>query len=355
VALYVWQLDLEPDFPLAVIEYVVHDDRDRMHWHDHLEIAAVLEGRGVFLFGKRALPAELGDIFFINNSQPHVALADPGTSLRLLLVLFRPELIAGAGCRELDVGYLAPFRFDERAASPRIRGKSALAAEVLPALHELQAAWQRHDPAERHLVDATLRRALALVNRQRGPHSNAAAIRAAADRREQIRPVLAYVDGHCHETITLDDVAEVVHVSPSRVRHVFKDVTGVSFKEYLTQVRVAEAKRLLLGTDDSVAEVARLVSYTNLHQFYKVFHRSCAMSPGEYRRYYTTASGEAAPAAIRYPPAGAAARPATRPDATRARASRTTSRNARARSVKTPKSPRATALGSTRLLPTATA
>jgi AraC-like DNA-binding protein len=295
VAVYVWQQDLEPAFPLAVLEYTAQGEGDRMHWHDHLEIAVVLEGRGVFLFGRRAMPAETGDIFFIDNSQPHVALADPGSSLRLLLVLFRPELIAGPGCRELDLGYLAPFRVDERIASSRIRAGSALAAAVAPVLYELRETWERHDPAERYLADATLRRALALVNRDRGACGKAAAVRAAADRREQIRPVLAYVDRHCRESITLDDVAEVVHVSPSRVRHVFKDVTGVSFKEYVTQVRVAEAKRLLLGTDHSVADIARAVSYTNLHQFYKVFYRSCAMSPGEYRRYYTPAGGEAVP------------------------------------------------------------
>jgi AraC-like DNA-binding protein len=296
MAVYVWQQDLEPEFPLAVLEYTARDDGDRMHWHDHLEIAMVLDGRGAFLFGRRAMPAEAGDIFFIDNSQPHVALADPGSSVRLLLVLFRPELIAGPGCRALDLGYLAPFRVDERIASPRICGGSSLAAEVAPVLRELRDTWERHDPAERQLADATLRRALALVNRDRGAAGKAAAaVRSAADRREQIRPVLAYVDRHCRESITLDDVAGVVHVSPSRVRHVFKDVTGVSFKEYVTQVRVAEAKRLLLGTDLSVADIARAVSYTNLNQFYKVFYRSCAMSPGEYRRYYMPAGGEAIP------------------------------------------------------------
>lgn len=299
MAVYVWQQDLEPDFPLATLEYVAHGDGDRMHWHDHFEIARVLEGRGTFMFGRRALAAGVGDIFFIDNSQPHVALADPGTSLRLLLVLFRPELIAGPGCRELDLGYLAPFRVDERTASPRIRGASALAGEVAPVLDQLRRTWERHDPAERHLLDATLRLALALVNRRPVTRASVGAVRAAADRRQQIRPVLAYVDGHCRESITLGDVADLVHVSPSRVRHVFKDVTGVSFKEYLTQVRVTEAKRLLLGTDFSVAEIARAVSYTNLHQFYKVFYRSCAMSPGEYRRYYTPAGGEAAPVPAR--------------------------------------------------------
>jgi len=312
MAVYVWQQELDPDFPLAVIEYATRGDRDRMHWHDHLEIALVLEGRGAFLFGRRALPAEPGDVFFIDNSQPHVAVGDPcgtasaaGGTLRLLLVLFRPELIAGPGCRELDLGYLAPFRVDGRTASPRVCGDSALAGALAPVLRELRETWGRHDPAERHLMDATLRRALGLAIRDRGTGSGDAAARAAADRREQIRPVLAYVDRHCRESITLDDVAEVVHVSPSRVRHVFKDVTGVGFKEYVTNVRVAEAKRLLLGTDLSVAEIARAVSYTNLHQFYRVFYRSCAMSPGEYRRYYTPAGvndGEGTPSAIEAEP-----------------------------------------------------
>jgi AraC-like DNA-binding protein len=305
MAVYVWQQDMDPGFPLAVLEYTARGDRDPMHWHDHFEIAMVLEGQGSFMFGRRALAAGPGDIFFIDNSQPHVALAEPGGSLRLLLVLFRPELIAGPGCRELDLGYLAPFRGDELGASPRIRGTSRLAAEVAQALHELRAIWDRHDPAERHLADATLRLALALVNRHPRSRTTADAARTASDRREQIRPVLAYVDGHCRDSITLDDVAGLVHVSPSRVRHVFKDVTGVSFKEYVTQVRVAEAKRLLLGTDLSVAEIARGVSYTNLHQFYKVFYRSCAMSPGEYRRYYTPAGGGVAPATTR--PAAAVA------------------------------------------------
>lgn len=299
MAVHVWPQDMEPEFPLAVLEYTAHGAEDPMHWHDHFEIAVVEEGRGVFMFGRRALTAEAGDIFLVDDSQPHVALADPGTSLRLLLVLFRPELIAGPGCRELDLGYLAPFRADERSVAPRIRGASALAAEVTPVLEQLRTIWDRHDPAERHLADATLRLALALVTRHRGAGVRAGAARAAADRREQIRPVLAYVDRHCRESITLEDVAGLVHVSPSRVRHVFKDVTGVSFKEYVTQVRVAEAKRLLLGTDLSVAEIARAVSYTNLYQFYKVFYRSCAMSPGEYRRYYTPAGGLPDAAAMR--------------------------------------------------------
>jgi AraC-like DNA-binding protein len=291
VATYVWQQAMDPDFPLAVLEYTVRGDRDPMHWHDHFEIALVLEGRGVFMFGRRPLEAETGDVFFIDNSQPHVALADRGGPLRLLLVLFRPELIAPPGCRELERGYLAPFGTAD-GRSPRVRAGTPLADQIGRLLAGLQTAWTGHDPAGRHVADGTLRLVLGLVNRDPEAGASPDAIRAAADRREQIRPVLAYVDRHGREAISLEDVAALVHVSPSRLRHVFKEVTGVSFKEYVTHVRVAEAKRLLLGTEQSVADVARAVSYTNLYQFYKVFSRSCGMSPGEYRRHYAPAAVE---------------------------------------------------------------
>ena len=313
MAVFVWQQELDPSFPLAVLEYRTGEGEDRMHWHDHLEVALVLGGRGRFLFGRRELPAEPGDVFFIDNSQPHVAVRDGTAPLRLLLVLFRPEVVARPGCRAFDAAYLSPFRADERTFSGRVPGGSPLGDVIAAAIGELAETWRRHDLADRHLLDASLRRILGLMIRDRVGCEGMD--RSAADRREQIRPVLAYVEGHCRESITLDDVAGVVHVSPSRVRHVFKDVTGVGFKAYVTNVRLAEAKRLLLGTELSIAEIARTVSYTNLHQFYRVFHRSCAMSPREYRRYYsrTAADPAGAPAPGEDGPAAVAIRFTGRP------------------------------------------
>ena len=292
MAVYVWQQELEPGFPLAVIEYEVPGTTDPMHWHDHLEIAQVLEGGGRFNLGGRRLTAAPGDVFFIDNSQPHVAHAAAGATMRLLLVLFRPELIAGPGCREFDLGYLAAFRPDDPEASARVAGGSELAAELAPVLAQLAVICQRRRRSERLLADAKLREVLAVADRRRGSQTTTFASRTAAARRDLIRPVLAHLDEHYREPIALRDVAEVVHVSPSRVRHVFKEVTGVGFKEYLTQLRVAEAKRLLVSTELPVAEVARAVSYSNLSQFYKVFDRSTSMSPADYRRYYAPATSD---------------------------------------------------------------
>ena len=98
------------------------------------------------------------------------------------------------------------------------------------------------------------------------------------------------MEQHFRESLTLERVSEHVHVSASRVRHLFKDATSVGFKEYVTNLRLAEAKRLLLTSDICVQEVAYTVGYTNLNQFYKVFGRYSSMSPADYRRYYQRSS-----------------------------------------------------------------
>ncbi len=257
------------------------------------------KGRGVFLFGRRSLQAETGRrLLHRQLAAARGARRTGGSPLLLLLVLFRPELIAAPGCRELDQRLPRPVPARRATASPRVRGRvTPLAGEVAAGAPGVcSATWDRHDPAERQ--SSSMRRSGARSRSSTAGSSPSRATRrlraAADDRREQIRPVLAYVDATAAESITLGDVAELVHVSPSRVRHVFKDVTGVGFKEYVTQVRVAEAKRLLLGTDLSVAEVARAVSYTNLHQFYKVFYRSCGDVAGRVPPLLHAGGGRAA-------------------------------------------------------------
>ncbi len=292
MAVFFWQHDLDPAFPLAILEHETSVADDRMHWHEYLEIALCLGVGGRFLFGRRSYPAEPGDIFLIDNAEPHVCLADPPNRMRLLLVLFRPELIAAPGCRSFDTDYLSPFMRGGRPFANRLPAGGAAAAELRPILLELKSIRDRQDPADQHLLDANLRRALAVLVRHAradDPASEEAA--APGDRHEQVRPVLSYVEEHFRESLTLEQVSEQMHVSASRVRHLFKDVTCVGFKEYVTGLRLSEAKRLLLTCDASVQEVAYTVGYTNLNQFYKVFQRYSSMSPAEYRRYYTRVGG----------------------------------------------------------------
>ena len=292
MGIFFWRYDLEPEFPLCVLEYETADD-DQMHSHDYLEVALCLEGTGQFKFGQREDPIEPGDVFLIDNSEAHVAVADPGVPLRLLLALFLPEFIAAPGCRPFDSAYLTPFT-ECNGGARRIRHDSSLARDLRPILFELKTAAEGGGPSDRYLVDANLRRFLGVVIKHRGQEATHAD--PAGDTQQQLSPALAYVADHFRETITLGQVAETMHLSASRARHLFKDVTTVGFKQYVTKMRLAEAKQLLLRSEITICEVAAAVGYTNIHQFYKVFYRYTRMSPADYRRYYTSPSGARIPA-----------------------------------------------------------
>jgi AraC-like DNA-binding protein len=294
VGVFFWRYVLEPEFPLRVLEYETARD-DLMHSHDYLEIALGLEGTGQFSFGQREDPIEPGDVFLIDNNDAHVAIADPGVRLRLLLVLLLPEFIAAPGCRPFDSAYLTAFD-DVVGGSRRIPHDSPLARELRPILFELKAEAGGGDPSDRHLVDANLRRLLGVVMKDRGQALTQADV--AADVQAQLSPALAYVGDHFRETITLGQIAETMHLSASRTRHLFKDGTTVGFKEYVTKLRMAEAKRLLLQTDVNICEIARAVGYSNTYQFYKVFKRYACMSPADYRRYYSSQPVARIPAVV---------------------------------------------------------
>ena len=89
---------------------------------------------------------------------------------------------------------------------------------------------------------------------------------------------------HYNQSITLEDVALHVGLNTTYFRHLFKQEMCVSFKEYLTHLRLANARQLLANSDMSVHQVIEEVGYTNISQFYRIFRQHYHMTPAEYRR-----------------------------------------------------------------------
>ena len=76
-----------------------------------------------------------------------------------------------------------------------------------------------------------------------------------------------YIDENYHENIDRNDVAAVAFVTPNYLSKLFKNSMNMNLREYINQLRVEEAKRLLLSTSMSVSEIASYVGYYYLGFF----------------------------------------------------------------------------------------
>lgn len=92
-----------------------------------------------------------------------------------------------------------------------------------------------------------------------------------------------YVAKHFSENITLSSVADELHVNPSYLSMLFRQVTGITFKEYINRIRVEEAERLLSNTDYPIIEIAVACGYSDQSYFTKVFKKYTGLTPRQYR------------------------------------------------------------------------
>lgn len=96
--------------------------------------------------------------------------------------------------------------------------------------------------------------------------------------------IRAYVDDHYTESLTLSLLAERFHVSTSYLSRSFKKKTNQNLVSYITELRMAAARDLLLKNKCSVADVAFQVGYDDYSYFSNVFRRHFGVSPRDFQR-----------------------------------------------------------------------
>ena len=107
-----------------------------------------------------------------------------------------------------------------------------------------------------------------------------------------IHGITRFMQEHLNEEVSLSVLAEQFHLNPQYISQLFKSEIGVNFLAYLTSIRMERAKKLLLSTSLSVAEVSERSGYGDYRVFTKVFKKSEGVTPSQYRRDFLEADGK---------------------------------------------------------------
>ena len=104
-----------------------------------------------------------------------------------------------------------------------------------------------------------------------------------ARKMSQLRPAVEYMDCNFDRPLTLADIARAAHLSVSRLAHLFREQMGITLIDYLTNVRINHAKRMLLTTDLNCTRICFEVGYNNQSYFTRTFRQITGMTPRQFR------------------------------------------------------------------------
>jgi two-component system, response regulator YesN len=102
-----------------------------------------------------------------------------------------------------------------------------------------------------------------------------------------IRMAKEYIQKNYMNPIGLEEISEMVGFNLSYFSTLFKKETGKNFLEYLTEVRISNAKELLRETNLNVAEICNRVGYLDQKHFIATFKKYAGIKPGEFRKLYS--------------------------------------------------------------------
>ncbi|MBN2736090.1 MAG: response regulator transcription factor [Spirochaetales bacterium] len=101
--------------------------------------------------------------------------------------------------------------------------------------------------------------------------------------KEKIEKVKLYVEKNYTKVFNLNDIAEIIFLSPKYLSKIFKQQTGIGFNKYRINVKIKYAEELLTTTDYHIDQIAYKLGYKKSESFIKVFKNYSNMTPTEYR------------------------------------------------------------------------
>ncbi len=101
---------------------------------------------------------------------------------------------------------------------------------------------------------------------------------------DYIKKSIAYMHKYYSGNITIDDICNEIYLSSSHFKRIFKNETGKTPYQFLTEIRIEKAKEMLNNKESTIHEVARLCGFVNQGNMSTIFKKHMGISPSEYKK-----------------------------------------------------------------------
>jgi AraC-like DNA-binding protein len=226
-----------------------------------------------------------GDIIIINNIEPHYLEAyDEG--MHQPVIIFDPSLVWSHTGLPFDYDYLKPFFERGTDFSNRLDTGNPSAVQVMEHLTAIEQEYTEKSEGYQLMIKARLLILLTILIRHFRDKDKASFNTSANNKRMhlvKIEEVLKYIEQNFCRDIKLEEAASMIYVTPQYFSAFFKKITGVNFVDYLNNVRINHAVRLLKETDKKITHIAMECGFNSTNNFNSAFKKHTGKTPSQFR------------------------------------------------------------------------
>lgn len=271
-------------FPIACYHDDLAVESVPWHWHEELEAAIVTEGETILHVENDRYRLRAGEGFFINSGYLHACdYIGPG-SCRFHSMSFHAGIVGGEEGSIFRKKYVDPLLEDSQLKGCILRPEVSWQDRALAQIEEV---WQMcgAEPDGYELgVRSRLSDLLFSVLRHEGSALRTEPGRLHRDD-HRIKQMISFMEMHCAEEITAEDIAKSAGISRSECLRVFRRTIDVTPMKYLNLLRIRKAAHLLAGTDQKIIEIGLECGFQDMSYFAKAFRREKGCTPGAYRKF----------------------------------------------------------------------
>ena len=248
-----------------------------VHWHDELEIIYVKSGLLTVSISGESYIGKAGDAFVVSPGNLHLMGSQTGT-VDYFTFLFPLKYISFRTDDMLDDKLLEPLNNGQLMISPRVKDS---AKELCEQLIDIYMA--ENDETESKIT-AQIKTKIILLQFILEMWKKGFVIENDTSGRNIVeKEMVSYIQQNFTGKISLKEFGKQFHLSEKYISRYFKEHFHITLSQYITYLRLENAKQLLQDTDLSVTETAMQSGYQNVSYFIRSFKKTYGISPLKYR------------------------------------------------------------------------
>ena len=256
------ELEFFNEYDFVAREREVINRTVELHWHDYYELEIITKGTGEHILNDKKYPLKRGNSHLLSPMDLHSVIGF--SDFTVLNIIFRDDLLPEKLNDFILLNSTLECEFSEAELSYIL--------ERIEVIKKANSDFLFKKELVRNIISEVILRVF-----EKAP------VKKADKTPSLVQNTVSYMKKNFKKDITISNTASHFSVTPKYLGAVFKKSMGVSFHDYLNNLRLKFACDLLLNTTDSVKEIAFACGYNSVEHFLYVFKKYLKLTPKKFR------------------------------------------------------------------------